>query len=135
MKTLTHKFVENVPEILEDNVLYISILYETVIHKCCCGCGNEVVTPLSPVGWSLIFDGETVSLEPSIGNWNFECKFHYWIKNNKVHWSYTMSSGEIKKVQIKDSMDNQSQFSQNDIKPSLWTKIKEKISVIYEAVK
>jgi len=33
-----------------------------------------VVTPLSPTGWSLIFDGETVSLYPSIGNWNFPCR-------------------------------------------------------------
>lgn len=128
MKILTHKFVENVPDILEDNLLYISILYETVIHKCCCGCGNEVVTPLSPTGWSLIFDGETISLKPSIGNWNFKCKSHYWITNNKVLWSYTMSSGEIKEVQIKDTIDNNTHFSKKDVKVSFWIKIKRFIS-------
>lgn len=51
---------------------------------CVCGCGNEVVTPLSPNGWQLMFDGKTVSLYPSIGNWNFECKSHYWIRRNMI---------------------------------------------------
>ncbi|HLJ87612.1 MAG TPA: DUF6527 family protein [Candidatus Angelobacter sp.] len=83
-KELAFEFVENVPENLNEGVLYISTKYASAIHKCCCGCGNEVVTSLSPVGWSLIFDGDTVSLEPSIGNWNFACRSHYWISRNKV---------------------------------------------------
>ena len=84
MKTLQHKFVELVPDVLEEGVLYISIEYCSAIHKCICGCGNEVVTPLSPYDWKLTFDGKSVSLSPSIGNWNFECKSHYWIINNNV---------------------------------------------------
>ena len=83
---LTHKFVKSVPEILEDGVIYISVEYGTAIHKCCCGCGNQVVTPFSPRDWKLIFDGEAVSLYPSIGNWNFKCESHYWIRNNQVEW-------------------------------------------------
>ena len=83
---LSHKFVKNVPDKLEDGVVYISIEYSMVIHKCCCGCGKEVVTPLSPKDWELLFDGESISLFPSIGNWSFECRSHYWIKNNKVVW-------------------------------------------------
>jgi Family of unknown function (DUF6527) len=84
MKTLHHKFVEYVPDKLENNVLYISIEHCTAIHKCMCGCGNEVVTPFSPDAWQLCFDGKTVTLYPSIGNWNFKCKSHYWIIKNKV---------------------------------------------------
>ena len=38
--------------------------------RCCCGCGEEVVTPFSPAQWQMSFDGEAVSLHPSIGNWN-----------------------------------------------------------------
>ena len=110
MKTLTHKFVENVPEVLEDEVLYVSIPYETVIHKCCCGCGNEVVTPLSPAGWSLIFNGEAISLKPSIGNWSFACKSHYWIKNNRVHWSAKFSQKQIELVKERDLWDNLNQY-------------------------
>lgn len=64
MKKLSHKFVKNIPEKLEDGIVYISTEYPTAIHKCCCGCGNEVVTPISPADWKLTFDGETISLYP-----------------------------------------------------------------------
>ncbi len=83
---MKHKFVEFIPDELEDGILYISIIYATVLHKCGCGCGNEVVTPLSPSDWQLTFDGEAISLFPSIGNWSFPCRSHYWIRKNKVVW-------------------------------------------------
>lgn len=95
MTTLQHKFIEFVPDILEDGVLYISVLYCSAIHKCVCGCGNEVVTPISPDDWQLTFNGCSVSLKPSIGNWNFECKSHYWITNNEI--KYASSWEEYKK--------------------------------------
>ena len=84
---LRHEFVKSVPEVLEPGVVYISMEYRVAIHGCCCGCGKKVVTPFSPKGWKLIFDGKTISIRPSIGNWNFECKSHYWITNNKVQWA------------------------------------------------
>ena len=56
--------MDNIPEIIEEGILYISIPFETVIHKCCCGCGNEVVTPLSPSQWKLTFDGVSITLDP-----------------------------------------------------------------------
>jgi hypothetical protein len=84
---LTHKFVGDVPEKLESGVLYVSVEYGTALHLCCCGCGREVVTPLTPTDWKLIFDGETVSLYPSIGNWNFPCRSHYWIRNDRIDWA------------------------------------------------
>lgn len=95
MKIMTHKFVKFIPKELEDDILYISLDFCTVVHKCCCGCGNEVVTPLSPTDWKLNFDGESISLYPSIGNWNFDCKSHYWIKNNKIKWARKWSKEEI----------------------------------------
>jgi hypothetical protein len=95
MKILQHKFVEFIPDVLEDGTLYISIEYCTAIHKCVCGCGNEVVTPLSPTDWQLTFDGKNVSLSPSIGNWNFECKSHYFIKKNQVRLARNWNDWEI----------------------------------------
>lgn len=83
---LAHEFVEFIPENLKERTLYISTRFATVVHKCCCGCGLEVVTPLSPTGWSLIYDGETISLKPSIGNWNFPCRTHYLIVRSTVQW-------------------------------------------------
>jgi len=94
-KELAFEFVENIPENLKDGILYISTKYATAIHKCCCGCGNEVVTPLSPAQWSLTFDGDSVSLDPSIGNWNFPCRSHYWILRNKVKTAPTWSSKKV----------------------------------------
>lgn len=83
---MMYKFVEFIPDELDNGILYVSMTYATVLHKCCCGCDNEVVTPLSPSGWQLTFDGEKISLFPSIGNWSFSCRSHYWIRKNEVLW-------------------------------------------------
>jgi len=93
--TLQHRFIENIPEYIEDGILYISIKYKTAIHLCICGCKNEVVTPISPTDWQLTFDGLSISLSPSIGNWSFECRSHYWITKNKIIISSKLSSEEI----------------------------------------
>jgi hypothetical protein len=82
-----HVFVELMPTALEKRTLYISVKYKTAVHLCLCGCGRKVVTPLSPAGWRMTFDGRTVSLYPSIGNWNLECRSHYWISNSRVKWA------------------------------------------------
>lgn len=84
---LTHAFVEFIPETLQEGMIYISIRFATVSHLCVCGCKNKVVTPLQPTDWQLIFDGKTISLYPSIGNWSFACRSHYWIRKNRVRWA------------------------------------------------
>jgi hypothetical protein len=86
IKKIATKFVELIPNELESGVLYISLKYNTAIHKCCCGCNQEVVTPFSKYDWKLIFEGDLISIEPSIGNWSFECRSHYCIHRNKVEW-------------------------------------------------
>ena len=103
MKTIKHKFVDFIPNSIEEGTLYISIEYCTAVHKCVCGCGNEVVTPLSPTDWELRFDGKTVSLFPSIGNWNFQCKSHYFITKNKIHMVRRWEDWEIKNGRKKDA--------------------------------
>ena len=54
--------------------------YATAVHLCCCGCKREVVTPLSPAQWRLTFDGENVSLHPSIGSGALPSRSHYFLK-------------------------------------------------------
>jgi hypothetical protein len=81
---LEHRFVHYIPEQLEPGVIYISMDYATAAHSCCCGCGEQVITPFTPTDWELTFDGETVSLWPSIGNWNFRCRSHYIIRNCRI---------------------------------------------------
>ena len=94
--TVKHEFVEFIPDQLAADTVYVSILYRTAIHKCMCGCGVEVVTPISPTDWRITFDGETVSLFPSIGNWSYPCRSHYWIKDSKVVWAEDWSKEEIR---------------------------------------
>ena len=107
---LAHKFVKNVSEELEDGVLYISVEYASAIHKCCCGCGSEVVTPFSPTDWKLIFEGKTVSLYPSIGNWSLKCRSHYWITNSEVRWARKWTRHEIEYGRKQDEADKMAYY-------------------------
>lgn len=88
MKKIKCEFVDSIPEKILPGILYVSIRFSTAIHLCACGCGHEVVTPISPRGWKILYDGETISLSPSIGNWNFRCKSHYWIRKNCIEWYF-----------------------------------------------
>jgi hypothetical protein len=101
-EALTYEFVEFIPDSLREGTIYISVKFATVVHKCCCGCGNEVVTPLSPTDWKLIFDGVSVSLDPSIGNWSFDCRSHYWIRGNRVRWATRWSQQEVDAERSRD---------------------------------
>lgn len=92
---LNHVFVESIPDELDEGVLYISTRFRVIMHLCCCGCKNKVVTPLSPARWRMTFDGKTISLSPSIGNWNFECKSHYWIQKSQIEWAGNWTEDEI----------------------------------------
>lgn len=103
--TLQPRLVEFIPDQLEDGVLYISERFRTCSHRCCCGCGEEVVTPLSPAEWNLTIDGSNASLWPSIGNWNYACRSHYVIHRNQVIWAKAMSTRQIAAVQRRDRID------------------------------
>jgi len=93
------------PAVLEAGVIYVSMEYATVLHVCCCGCGNKVVTPLSPKRWSLTYDGKTISIDPSIGNWSFRCQSHYWIERNAVIWDRRFTHPEIAAARAADRRD------------------------------
>ena len=85
--SLVHRFVDFIPKALEPGVIYVALDFGTVAHLCGCGCGREVVTPLGPEEWKLIYDGESITLTPSIGNWSYPCSSHYFIRNNHVVWA------------------------------------------------
>jgi hypothetical protein len=117
-QVLTHEFVEHLPDQLKDGVIYISISYATAAHKCCCGCGNEIITPLSPTDWRLIFDGKTISLNPSIGNWSLACHSHYWITNNRVRWAPKWSQKQIDRGRSRDGLAKERYFDRMKSQPS-----------------
>lgn len=98
---MRHRFVEHIPETLDDGVLYVSLPFRTAIHNCACGCREQVVTPLGPAEWRLIYDGETISLAPSVGNWNFSCRSHYVIRSGRVRWARGLSPDEVTEARAK----------------------------------
>jgi hypothetical protein len=97
-ETFDPRFVDELPDDLEQGVLYISMEFATAAHSCACGCGSRVLTPLRSNRWRMTFDGERIWLCPSIGNWNFSCKAHYWILGNAVRWAAEMTPTEIKAI-------------------------------------
>jgi Family of unknown function (DUF6527) len=113
VSTFEHRFVEYVPAALEEGVVYVSTTYATVVHRCACGCGTKVVTPLSPAEWTVSFDGESISLSPSIGNWQFPCRSHYWIRRNTVRWAASWTSQEIAAADRRDADDLDRYFAQH----------------------
>lgn len=104
-QSVKHEYVEFIPEHLQTGILYISIKYKTASHLCCCGCGYKVVTPLNSAKWTLTKHGKSVSLFPSVGNWSFPCKSHYWIMHGQIKWATIMSDEQIAHVRMIDRAD------------------------------
>ena len=109
-----YKFVQYIPDKFDKGVIYISMEFGTAVHKCFCGCGEKVVTPLSPTDWEISYNGESISFYPSIGNWSFKCQSHYWIKYNQVIWSRKWSKKEIEEGRFRDSL-NKNFYYQNNL--------------------
>ncbi|ARD84773.1 hypothetical protein FAD_0879 [Ferroplasma acidiphilum] len=95
IRIIRPEFVEFIPDDIKEGVLYISIRYNTATHRCPSGCGEIVVTPITPTDWTLIWNGESVSLYPSIGNWSLPCESHYWIRENRIVWARKWNIQEI----------------------------------------
>ena len=114
--TISPLFVELMPPEIKEGVLYISEEYGTAIHKCCCGCGMKVVTSLSPARWQLRREGNLVTLYPSIGNWDFPCHSHYWIRRNRVVWSGSMTQQEVCRVKERDKRDIKNHVFQTNVR-------------------
>jgi hypothetical protein len=101
-RTLEHRFVRNVPRELESGVLYISMEYATAVHFCCCGCGERVVTPFTPTDWHMTFDGDSISLHPSVGNWNQKCRSHYVIQQSRVLEAGAWTNAQVEAERLRD---------------------------------
>lgn len=83
------RFGTEIPEELEEGVLYISMVYGITAHLCPCGCGRKVVVdfrPEWPSGWDLTLNNGRVTMRPSIGNFCLPCKSHYYITENRIEW-------------------------------------------------
>lgn len=120
MKQNTMKLsqVEYIPDALEEGIIYVSLPFKTAVHKCCCGCGYEVVTPIGPTDWKARIENGTISLYPSIGNWSLACKSHYWIKKNRVEWALPCNQQQIDATRAHDRLKKQKYFESPHTQPA-----------------
>jgi hypothetical protein len=102
IKYLKPSFVDAFPEKLDEGVLYVALEYATMSHLCACGCGSEVITPLSPKDWEFTYNGDSISVKPSIGSWSLECESHYVIQNGAIRWAEKWDSATIQAGRERD---------------------------------
>jgi hypothetical protein len=115
---LEHRFVEHFPESLEPGILYVSLEFGSVAHSCCCGCGEEVVTPLTPTDWNITYDGETITLRPSVGSWTLPCRSHYVIRRGRVIEAPPWTDVEIGAERRRDRRAKASYFGHEEPNPA-----------------
>ena len=118
---LEAQFIDAFPAVMEPGVLYVSLEYRTCGHLCACGCGHEVTTPLSRAQWAFTFDGDDISLWPSVGNWALPCRSHYVVDRSRVRWARTFSEAEVDRNRRRDRAalraQGSSAFSSLDDRP------------------
>lgn len=102
LNSIRPEFVDSAPLNLSPGVLYISERFKTALHLCPCGCGEKVITPLSPARWQVSYNADVVSLYPSVGNWEYACRSHYFIRCNQIVWCDQFSPDEIAMVKERD---------------------------------
>jgi hypothetical protein len=110
--TYQHAFVEAFPTAPEPGVLYVSVDFATTMHLCMCGCRQEVVAPLDPTDWTVQFDGRSVSLTPSIGNWSLPCQSHYFLTRGQVRWAGRWNKTQIDAGRARDTAAKERLYGQ-----------------------
>ncbi|MFD4676499.1 DUF6527 family protein [Lentzea sp. NPDC058450] len=111
---LRPEFVASFPTPMERGVMYVSIEYNNCGHLCACGCGLEVITPLSPAQWAITYDGESISIWPSVGNWSLPCRSHYIVDRSRVRWARSFTEREIERNRTRDRALLEEQDSENE---------------------
>jgi len=87
--------VHYVPKTLEPGVLYVSDEFGAALHLCACGCGTKVSTPVGPTDWAVEETPAGPTLMPSVGNWQFPCKSHYFIREGRIVWAGSWTPEQI----------------------------------------
>ena len=126
------KFVDRIPQTLDEGVLYISEKFSTSAHNCCCGCGSKVVLPLKPGKWSIKRSGDRVSLSPSVGNWSLICQSHYWIQENAVRWSGQFTESQIRANRASDKRASEIAQAERRIRErGVWQRFYDKLKSFF----
>ena len=127
-------FVETIPEDLSNlqiGTLYISMKYNTLVHRCPCGCGGLSEVGLSPATRKITYDGKNVSIDPSIGIRSLSCRSHYWIANNRIEWAEPLqedSDGwrDRHRQRLTEAYEQKSRSRQSTGRNSWWSRFMHK---------
>lgn len=109
--------VGSIPEVLQANTLYVTTDGDVAGHLCACGCGREVITPLTPTDWSITISRRGATLFPSIGNWAFPCRSHYFIWDGAIVWARDMSAEAIEQGRRRDKARKQDYYEKLNGQP------------------
>jgi len=121
-------WVEDMPEVIEEGMVYISIKHRLTEHLCACGCGAEVSLPLGRSEWSIEYNGDTVSIRPSIGNWRLPCKSHYIIQEGMTRWCKQWSKEEVLAGRAKDRQEKKLDIERKNRERIWWKRILRRIT-------
>lgn len=135
MKTLNIKLVEvdSMPRELEPNILYYSERFGTASHLCACGCGAKIRTPIDVNEWSIVKTEQGPTLHPSVGNWQKECKSHYYIRKGKIVWCGAWTEKQIQEGRYREQqarIDHYNRmYSKQSVLYKIWLWIKDKLGL------
>jgi hypothetical protein len=93
---------EQFPDRPQPGKFYYSEEFRTSLHLCACGCARRVILPIKAAGWRIDLSGAGVSLYPSVGNREFECRSHYLIRKGAVIWLARMSDRVVAASRARD---------------------------------
>ena len=116
-------WVDDMPSSLEAGYVYISIKHRLTEHVCPCGCGAEVSLPLSRGEWSIGYDGESISINPSIGNWRLSCRSHYIIERGYTRWCGDWTDQEIRAGQRHDRKVKKKDIARRRSQKRWWSRV------------
>lgn len=120
----TAVWVDDMPMSLEPGNVYISIKHRLTEHLCACGCGTEVSLPLSRAEWRIVYDGESISIRPSIGNWRLSCGSHYIIERGQTLWCSVWNKKEIRVGRKRDQQIKQTHIARRRKHKRWWSNIR-----------
>ena len=127
--------VDLMPAQLDSGVLYYSEKYKIAIHLCACGCGTKIKTPIHPAAWSVVETSDGPTLNPSVGNWQEECKSHYVIERGEAIPYRRWSHEEITEGRRAEQERREQYFAKRTIKIGVFQRIWQFVSGFFSRLK
>ena len=118
------RFVESIPPGRPPaGEFLISIKYGMGVLRCPCGCGNTMDVNIEPHRWSIKWDGEHISVCPSISSDWMGCRSHYWVRRNRIVWGYPISRTAEEKKEKEEAKARERIYKPKSFVGNIWRKM------------